>query len=84
MTDERQNAIEIAVVKEQINGLREQARQHAATTKEQFDKLDGKVDELLAVMNRGKGAYAASLAIAGTIGAAALSAINYVLGKLGA
>lgn len=81
--NETDNAVKIAVVQEQIHGLREQARQHAATTKEQFDKLDSKVDELLAVMNRGRGAYAASLAIAGTIGAAALSAINYVLNKIG-
>lgn len=94
MNEERENAIKIAVLQEQIQGLRAQATAHAATTKEQFDKLDGKVDakfgamgkkvdELLAVMNRGKGAYAASLAMSGVIGAAVLSAINYVSRKVG-
>lgn len=74
--DDHQNAIEIAVIKEQISGLREQHRNHAETTKKQFDALGGKVDELLAAFNRGKGAYAASIALAGLIGAVIIKGIS--------
>lgn len=46
MMDEHQNALKIAVIEEQINGLREQARAHAATTKDQFDKVVRKLEEI--------------------------------------
>ncbi len=66
---EQQHAIRIAVLEEQIRGIREQQKSHNASTQSRFDELDDKVDQLIAVMNRGRGAYAASLALAGVIGA---------------
>lgn len=66
--DEQQNALKIAVIEEQIGGLREQQRAHNAVTQTRFDRTDKKLDELTAVINRGKGAYAASLVIAGIVG----------------
>lgn len=78
---EQENAVRIAVVEEQIRGLREQAKVHADQTQIRFDRLEGKVDTLVGVMNRGRGAYAASLAIAGIIGAAVLKAIDWVVLK---
>jgi len=65
----QEHAIRIAVLEEQIRGMREQQKSHNFATQERFDELDEKVDQLIAVMNRGKGAYAASLALAGIIGA---------------
>ena len=46
MTDELQNAIDIAVLREQISGLREQGKQHAETTKIQFDKVVSKLEAI--------------------------------------
>lgn len=72
MTLEQENTIRIAVVEEQIKGIREQQRSHNANTLRRFDGIDEKIDELIAVMNRGRGAYAASLMLAGLIGGAVL------------
>ena len=58
----------IAVLQEQIGGLREQQR-HNDTTQRRFNCLETKIDELTAIMNRGRGAYAASMALAAAIGA---------------
>jgi len=44
MNDEHGNAIKIAVIEEQIQGLREQAKSHAATTKEQFENVIAKLE----------------------------------------
>lgn len=76
--DEHDNAVKIAVVEEQIKGLREQQSAHNSNTQNRFNTLEEKIDELFAVMNRGKGAYAASLAIAGAIGALALTVIGSI------
>lgn len=79
MTDENANAIKIAVIEEQIRGLRDQSAAHQRATQTNFETLGGKVDELIAVMNRGKGAYAASLALAGALGAALLGIANMLM-----
>lgn len=76
--DETENAIKIAVVQEQISGLREQQKAHAEATKEQLASLGIKIDELTAIMNRGKGAFAASMALAGALGAAIVSLFGAV------
>lgn len=68
-SDELQNALKIAVIEEQILGLREQQRAHNETTQKRLDRMEKKLDELTAIMNRGRGAYAASMALAGIIGA---------------
>ncbi|MDX2095650.1 MAG: hypothetical protein SFW64_06915 [Alphaproteobacteria bacterium] len=66
---EQKNALKIAVLEEQIIGLREQQRAHNAATQKRFDGMEKKLDELTAIMNRGKGAYAASMALAAGVGA---------------
>jgi|GEM_PF-3431783 hypothetical protein len=65
---EQENTIRIAVVEEQIKGMREQQRSHNQSTQRRFDDIDSKMDELIAIINRGRGAYAASLVLAGLIG----------------
>ena len=66
--EEQQNAIKIAVIEEQIGGLREQQRAQHAIAKSRFDRMEKKLDDLTAIINRGKGAYAASLLLAGLVG----------------
>jgi len=65
---EQHNAIKIAVIEEQIAGLREQQRAHNDTTQHRFNGIEHKIDALAEVLNRGRGAYAASMALAAAIG----------------
>jgi len=81
--EEHKNAVEIAVLKEQITGLREQAKSHAESTKDEFTKINAKVDEIITLMNKGKGAYAASLMFAGVVGSAVMAGVTWFLGKIG-
>jgi len=67
------------VIEEQIVGLREQQRAYNATAQKRFDSMDTKLDELTAIMNRGKGAYAASMALAACIGAILIEVTNIVM-----
>lgn len=76
-------SVQIAVIKEQINGIRAQQAAHAQETRNQFKSIEEfqketntTLSELVAVMNRGKGAYAASLAIAGIIGGGFIKLIS--------
>lgn len=69
MTSELENTVKIAVVEEQIRGIREQQAAHAKDTRERFDDLESKIDELLAMLNKGRGAYAVLFLLSGAIGA---------------
>jgi len=82
MSDDQANALKIAVIEEQIYGLREQQRAHNESTQKRFDIFEGKMDGLITAMNRGKGAYAASMVFAGIIGAVVLSVLSWALGFL--
>ena len=73
---EQKNALKIAVIEEKIFGLREQQRAYYNATQTRFDQIEGKVDELTAVLNRGRGAYAASMALAASIGAVLLGLLH--------
>lgn len=75
-TTEQQNAIDIAVLREQIGGLREQSRMHNEVTQKRFNNLETKIDELMGIMNRGKGAYAASMGLAAALGAALIEGFS--------
>ena len=77
---ETANAIKIAVLQEQISGLREQQRAHNDTAQHRFNGIEDKIDELTAIMNRGRGAYAASMALAAGIGGLLLEAANIIGG----
>ncbi len=75
---ENENAIKIAVIQEQVLGLREQQKLYNDTTQRRFNGLEQKIDELTAIMNRGRGAYAASMALAAAIGAVLLEMANII------
>lgn len=72
-----ESAVEIAVLKEQILGIREQQKAHAENTDKLFAKLFEEIDELKAAMNRGKGVLAASLSIAGILGAGLMALVKW-------
>lgn len=72
----------LAVVEEQIRGLREQQKAHAVEAKYMFAALSGEVKELTAVMNRGRGAFAFALMMSGTLGALATQLIAYMMEKI--
>ena len=76
---EQRNALKIAVIEEKIVGLREQQAAHYATTQTRFDQLEHKVDELVAILNRGRGAYAASIALAASLGAVLIAVLHFVI-----
>lgn len=78
MDKETENAVAIAVINEQISGIREQHKAHNEQTQDKLNSMEHKIDELTAIMNRGKGAYAASMAFAGVIGAAILAGVDFL------
>jgi hypothetical protein len=78
MDDKMATDVEIAVIKEQMGGLREQQKAHATETKDAIASVAKDVKDLTAIMNRGKGAYAASMAFAGAIGAALVAVFSWV------
>jgi hypothetical protein len=78
-----ENALEIAVIKEQIKGIREQQSTHAKDTRERFDYVDEKLEVLVATLNKGKGAYAVLFLVSGLIGAATIKAAGVVLHAIG-
>jgi len=80
--DSHTNAIEIAVLKEQVGGLREQQKAHAAATEKRFDAVDGQLEILVATLNKGKGAYGVLFLVSGFIGAAIIQGASWVFGKL--
>lgn len=73
---EANNAIKIAVLQEQILGLRAQQKAHNETTQDRFNSLETKIDDLVAIMNRGRGAYAASMALAAGVGAVIIQLVS--------
>lgn len=78
MAEEQEHGIRIAVIEEKIGALREQQRAHNAATQARFDRMERKLDDLTAVINRGKGAYAASLVLAGLVGGFLLKLIGMI------
>jgi hypothetical protein len=83
MQDSITNTVEIAVVKEQIKGIREQQAAHAKDTRDRFDHIDAKLEVLVATLNKGKGAYAVLFLISGLIGAAVIKAVGFILQAMG-
>lgn len=63
-----EHSIQIAVLQRDVQHLTDQVAD-----------LTNSVKELTAIMNRGKGAFAVSLALAGAIGAVVMKAISYLL-----
>lgn len=76
--DSQHNTVRIAVLEEQLSGLRAQQKAHNESTQRRFDGMEEKIDDLAAIMNRGKGAFAASMALAAAIGAFLLQGIGMI------
>lgn len=70
--------VKIAVLEEQLKGIREQQKTHAENTEKLFVKLFAEIDILKGALNRGRGIFAASLTFAGVIGAAGTAIIDYL------
>jgi len=79
MVENMENTVKIAVLEEQIKGIREQQANHARDTRERFEEMGDKLDELLAMMNKGKGAYAALFLISGIAGAIFIKVAGFVI-----
>lgn len=62
------HAERIAVMESEIKGIREQNKAQFLSLQQEMAEMNKAITELVAIMNKGKGAYAASLALAGTIG----------------
>lgn len=75
------NETRIAVLESELKGLREQHKYHAESTNKKIDGLAEKVDGLCTVMNRGKGAFAVSMAIATLVGGTVISMIIRIIDK---
>lgn len=85
---ELENALSIAdlrgdikVVKSELDGVREQQKSHHTTTQASFKEIGSKLDDLTAVMNKGKGAFAVALMAAGTVGALISKILAYAFSK---
>ncbi len=76
MMYESENAIKIAVLQEQLLGLRAQQEHNNHGMQCRLSALEGKIDELTAILNRGRGAYAASMALSAAIGGVLLAGIR--------
>ncbi len=80
--------VKIAVIQEQIKGIREQQKVHAETTAANFVKQDANfslifsaLKEINISMSRGNGVFVACLAFSGAIGAAISWAVTLYAGK---
>lgn len=71
--------IKIAILEEQIKGLREQHKAHAVETKKSIDEISGMMNELVALINKGKGAYWITLVFGGSLMAGISWAISQLL-----
>ena len=73
-----QHGVKIAVIEEQIAALRVQQQAHFEGQQKRFDTLEAKLDALSAIINRGRGAYAALALFAATLGALATLGVRMV------
>ena len=67
----------------QLEGLREQQKAHAWETRKAIQELSRKVDELTAIMNKGKGAFTFAIIAAGMVGGIATKIASSLINKIG-
>jgi methyl-accepting chemotaxis protein len=72
----------LAVVEEQIKGLREQQKAHATETKYMFANLSAEIKELTEIMNKGRGAFTFALMLSGSMGAMATHLVTFLMEKM--
>jgi hypothetical protein len=69
MANSPKNDIEIAVIKTEINGIREQQKVHALSTEKRFDNIDEKLDLIMQTRSFGKGVIATVATMSSLVGA---------------
>ena len=74
----RDNDVEIAILREQLQAIREQQKRDAEQNKDLFNKLFNKIDILESTLNRGKGVFAAALTFAGIGGGVIATLLDYM------
>ncbi len=72
----------LAVVEEQIKGLREQQKAHAIETRHMIAGLTEDIKELTEIMNKGRGAFAFALLVSGSLGAMAVKLLAFITEKV--
>jgi len=78
-TGKTQSIIRIAVLEEQIHGVREQQKSHHEAAQRRFDSIEQKLEALTALLNRGRGAYAVAMAVAAGIGVVLMEGLSFLL-----
>ncbi len=68
----------IVTLEVELRGLREQQKAHAQSLKDEIKDLRSDIRALTEIMNKGKGAFAFGLMLAGTIGAGAVKILSYI------
>lgn len=83
------HAVDIAVLKVELNGLREQQKSHAVDTRDRFDTIEERFDSLIeqletisAAFNKGKGIAAVILVLGGMLGASFFKGAGALLGLI--
>lgn len=74
----RDNEIEIAILKEQLQAIREQQKRDGEQNRELFNKLFTKIDILESTLNRGKGVFTAALTFAGIGGGVIATLLEFM------
>ncbi len=74
----RDNEVEIAILKEQLQAIREQQKRDGEQNRELFNKLFTKIDILESTLNRGKGVFAAALTFAGIGGGVIATLLEFM------
>lgn len=83
MPDTAEGRERLVKLEVQLQSLREQHNAHAQETKIIIGELVRKVEELTAVMNKGKGAFAFTLVVAGIVGGFITNSASALFEKIG-
>ena len=74
--------VKVAVVEEQIKGLRAQHKAQSDRINARLLELETSITDLLALMNKGKGAYALMVMISAGLGAVLIKVISYIFARV--
>lgn len=75
---EKQFEGQMALVTQEVNGLREQHKAHAVKMENSIGRIDGKIENMLETINKGKGAFAFTVLTAGAIAALLSKALGFM------
>lgn len=77
-----EHAGKIGALQAEVQGLRAQHKEHSIEIKADIKDLTEKVDDIVAIVNKGKGAWWTALLFAGTIGSLIVKGFSMVIAKL--